>query len=345
MLFIRNYRIKLKTRPFLRNMKLKVLLTRKLHDFAIKKLKRRYDVEINRGKIPMPKKELISKIRDKDGLVCFPYDTVNREVIDAAKKLKAISTFSVGHDQIDVKYAIKKGIVVSYTPEILTRATADLTMALMLALLRRVVEGDRTIRNNKWKVIFGAYDFLGTDLYGKTLGILGMGRIGKAVAKRAKGFEMNVAYHNRNRLSNAEEKALGIKYATLDHLFKSSDVVSIHTPYTIDTHDLINLKLLRRMKRTAFLINTARGKIVNEKDLVLALKKKFIAGAALDVYQNEPINKNHPLAKMDNVVVTPHVGSSTNETRKAMVEITVQNLILSLSGKKPIYAVNLDSKK
>ena len=172
-----------------------------------------------------------------------------------------------------------------------------------------------------------------------------MGRIGKAVAKRAKGFEMNVVYHNRNKLSNTEEKTLGIKYATLDHLLKSSDVVSIHTPYTKDTHNLINLKLLRKMKRTAFLVNTARGKIVNEKDLVLALKKKFIAGAALDVYQNEPINKNHPLAKMDNVVVTPHIGSSTNETRKAMAEITVQNLILSLSGKRPIYAVNLDSKK
>jgi glyoxylate reductase len=326
-------------------MKLKVLLTRKLHDFAIKKLRERYDVEINHGKIPMPKKELMTKIRDKDGLVCFPYDIVNREVIDAAKNLKAISTFSVGYDQIDVKYANKKGVIVSYTPEILTRATADLTMALMLALLRRVVEGDRTIRNNKWKVIFGAYDFLGTDLYGKTLGIFGMGRIGKVVAKRAKCFGVNVVYHNRNKLSTEEEKTLGVKYTTLDHLFKSSDVVSIHAPYTKDTHNLVNLKLLRKMKRTAFLINTSRGKIVNEKDLVLALKKRLVAGAALDVYQNEPINKNHPLAKMDNVVITPHIGSSTNETRKAMAEITVQNLMLSLSGKKPIYTVNFDSKK
>lgn len=326
-------------------MKLRVLLTRKLHNFAIKELRKRYDVEINHGRIPMPKKELLLKIRNKDGLICFPYDVIDSEIIDAAKNLKAISTYSVGYDHVDIKHATKKGIVVSYTPEILTRATADLTMTLVLTLLRRVVEGDRTIRNNKWKIIFGAYDFLGTDLYGKTLGILGMGRIGKAVTKRAKGFEMNVVYHNRNKLSNAKEKALGIKYTTLDHLFKSSDVISIHTPYTKDTHNLINLKLLRKMKRTAFLINTARGKIVNEKDLVLALKKKIIAGAALDVYQNEPINKNHPLAKMDNVVVTPHIGSSTNETRKAMTEITVQNLILSLSGKRPIYAVSLDFKK
>ncbi|MGI0040769.1 MAG: 2-hydroxyacid dehydrogenase [Nitrosopumilaceae archaeon] len=325
-------------------MKLKVLLTRKLHDFAIKELKKRYDVEINRGKIPMSKRELVSKIKDKDGLVCFPYDTVDHEVIDAATNLKAISTFSVGYDQIDTRYAIKKGIVVSYTPEILTRATADLTMALMLALLRRVAEGDRTIRNNKWKVIFGAYDFLGTDPYGKILGILGMGRIGKAVAKRARGFEMNVLYHNRNKLPDVKEKSLGVRYASLDHLFKTSDVISIHAPYSNETHHLVNLKLLKKMKQTAFLINTARGKIVNEKDLVFALKKKIIAGAALDVYQNEPINKTHPLARMENVIVTPHIGSSTNETRRAMAKITVQNLILSLSGKKPIYAVNSDAK-
>ncbi|MGQ0638451.1 MAG: 2-hydroxyacid dehydrogenase, partial [Nitrososphaerota archaeon] len=233
-------------------MRLKVLLTRKLHDFAVKELKKRYRVEINRGKIPMPKTALVSKIKDKDGLVCFPYDTVDREVLEAATNLKAISTFSVGYDQIDIKYAIKKGIIVSYTPEILTRATADLTMALILALLRRVAEGDRTIRNNKWKVIFGAYDFLGTDLYGKTLGILGMGRIGKAVAKRAKGFEMNVLYHNRNKLPNVKERRLGIKYASLDHLFKTSDIVSIHAPYTKQTHHLVNLKLLKKMKRTAF---------------------------------------------------------------------------------------------
>ena len=325
-------------------MKLKVLLTRKLHDFAIKELKKRYDVEINRGKIPMPKRELVSKIKDKDGLVCFPYDTVDHKVIDAATNLKAISTFSVGYDQIDTRYAIKKGIVVSYTPEILTRATADLTMALMLALLRRVAEGDRTIRNNRWKVIFGAYDFLGTDPYGKILGILGMGRIGKAVAKRARGFEMSVLYHNRNKLLSAKEKSLGVRYASLDHLFKTSDVISIHAPYSNETHHLVNLKLLKKMKRTAFLINTARGKIVNEKDLVFALKNKIIAGAALDVYQNEPINKTHPLAKMGNVLVTPHIGSSTNETRREMAKITVQNLILSLSGKKPIYAVNSNAK-
>jgi glyoxylate reductase len=321
-------------------MKLKVLLTRKLHDFAITELKKLYDIEINYGKIPMPKKELLLKIRNKDGLICFPYDIIDSEVIDAAKNLKAISTYSVGYDQIDVKHATKKGIVVSYTPEVLTRTTADLTIALILDLLRRVVEGDRVIRHNKWKTIFGPYDFLGTDLYGKTLGIFGMGRIGKAVTKRAMGFEMNILYHSRHRLSNSEEKNIGIKYVSLKRLFEESDIISIHAPYTKETHEIVNLQLLKRMKSTAFLINTARGKIIKEKDLVFALQKKIIAGAALDVFQKEPIDRKHPLVKMENVVLTPHIGSSTEETRRKMAEITVKNLILSLSGKKPIYAVN-----
>jgi len=324
----------------MRNMKMKVLLTRKLHDFAVNELRKRYNVEINRGKIPMPKKDLLTKIRDKDGLICFPYDTIDSEVIDAAKNLKAISTYSVGYDQIDIKHAAKKGIVVSYTPEVLTRATADLTIALILDLLRRVTEGDRIIRHNKWKTIFGPDDFLGTDFYGKTLGIFGMGRIGRVVAKRAKGFEMNILYHNRHKLTKNEEKDLRIRYVTLKRLFEESDIITVHTPYTEETHEIVNLQLLKRMKPTALLINTARGKIIKEKDLIFALKKKIIAGAALDVFQKEPIDRKHPLVRMENVVLTPHIGSSTKETRRKMAEIAIENLILSLSGKNPRYVVN-----
>ncbi|HKC78926.1 MAG TPA: NAD(P)-dependent oxidoreductase, partial [Nitrosopumilaceae archaeon] len=184
---------------------MKVLLTRPLHDFAVKELRKLYDVEIHTGKIPMPKDLLISKIKNKDGLVCYPYDRIDRKVIDAASQLVAISTYSVGYDHIDVKYAEKEGVVVSYTPEVLTRATADLTIALLLAVFRKIGEGDRLIRKGKWKTIFGPNEFLGADLYGKTLGIFGMGRIGKAVVRRAKGFEMNVLYHNRTRLSGKEE--------------------------------------------------------------------------------------------------------------------------------------------
>ena len=321
-------------------MKMKILLTRKLHDFAIRELRKRYDIEINHGRIPMPKKELLLKIKNKDGLICFPYDTIDSEIIDAGKNLKAISTFSVGYDQIDIKHAAKKGIVISYTPEVLTRATADLTIALMLTLLRRVVEGDWVIRQDKWKTIFGPYDFLGTDLYGKTLGIFGIGRIGKAVTKRARGFEMNVLYHNRHRLSKNEEENLGIRHVSLKRLFEESDIISIHTPYTRETHEVVNLQLLKRMKPTAFLINTARGKIIKEKDLIFVLQKKIIAGAALDVFQKEPIGRKHPFVRMKNVVLTPHIGSSTEETRRKMAEIAVENLILSLSGKNPRYVVN-----
>ena len=320
---------------------MKVLLTRNLHNFAVKELEKRYDVEVYTGKIPIPRNVLISKLKDKDGLVCYPYDTIDRDVIDAAPKLKAISTYSVGYDHVDVKYADTKGIVVSYTPEVLTRATADLTMALLLAVFRRIVEGDRLIRKNKWKAIFGPDEFLGTELYGKTMGIFGMGRIGKAVAKRARGFEMNILYHNRTRLSTKEEKSLRVRYCTLDELFRKSDAVSIHAPHTKETNEIVNLKLFKKMKKTAFLVNTARGKIINEKDLVFAIKKKMVRGAGLDVFSKEPISANHPFAKMENVVIMPHSGSSTVETRKEMAEICVKNLVLSLSGKKPIYQVKI----
>ena len=322
---------------------MKVLLTRRLHGFAVKELKKRYQVEIYTGKIPISKALLISKIKDKDGLICYPYDKIDSDVINAGTRLKAISTFSVGYNHIDVNTALKKGIVVSYTPEVLTKATADLTVALILSLFRRVGEGDRLIRKNKWRTIFGPYEFLGTDLSGKTLGIFGMGRIGKAVAKRALGFEMKLLYHNRKRLSSQEEKRLNAKYVSLDELFRRSDVVSIHAPYTPKTHEIVNLKLLKRMKKTSFLVNTARGNIINEKDLVVALKKKTIAGAALDVFQNEPIDISNPLTGLRNVLITPHIGSATIETRKEMAEITVKNLILSLAGKKPIYQVKVES--
>lgn len=324
---------------------MKILLTRRLHDFAIKELKKRYQVEIHTGKIPMPKNLLMSKIRDKDGLICYPYDKIDADVISAGSSLKAISTFSVGYDHIDVNAASRRGIVVSYTPEVLTRATADLTIALMLDLFRRVNEGDKMIRKGRWKTILGPYEFLGSDLYGKTLGIFGMGRIGMAVAKRASGFEMKVLYHNRKRILPQKEKSLNVKYVSFDELFRRSDVISIHAPHTPKTHEMINLKLLKKMKKTSFLVNTARGKIINEKDLATALKRKIISGAALDVFGNEPIDGSNPLTRLPNVVITPHIGSATVETRRKMAEIAVQNLVLSLSGKKPIYQVKVESSR
>jgi glyoxylate reductase len=318
---------------------LKILITRKFHDFAIRSLKKKYDVEIHSGKIPMPKKLLISKIKDKDGLICFPYDVIDSEVINSGLKLKAISTYSVGYDHIDITASSNRGIVVSNTPEVLTRATADLTMALMLALFRRIPEGNNLVHNDEWTTILGPYEFLGIDLYKKTFGIFGMGRIGKAVAKRASGFEMKIIYHNRTRLPIKEEKRLGVRFVSLNYLFRMSDVVSIHTPYTPQTHEIVNMKLIKKMKKTSFLINTARGKIINEKDLAISLKRRKIAGAGLDVFQKEPISSEHPLARLKNIILMPHSGSATKETREKMAEVVVTNLINSLSGRKPIYQV------
>ena len=321
-------------------MEKKVLLTRKLHDFALNDLKKHYDVEIHHGKIPMSKETLLKKIKDKDGLICFPYDNIDKDILSAAKKLKTISTYSVGYDHIDVKCARKQNISIGYTPEVLTDATADLTFALILDLLRRITEGDRIIRKGRWTQIYGAYDYVGNDVSGKTLGILGLGRIGTAVAKRARVFGMRIIYHNRHRPTKNTEKSLDAKYVTCNQLFEKSDVLSIHVPYTKETHELVNMKLIKKMKKTAFIINTARGKIIKEDDLIDALKKKIIAGAALDVFRKEPINFDNPLTKMQNVVLAPHIGSSTAETRKKMAEITVMNLKLGIAGKKPLYSVN-----
>ena len=319
--------------------KKRVFLTRTLHNFALKELKKKYHIEIHSGEIPISKTKLLKKIQNVDGLICFPYDKIDKEMIDAAKNLKVISTFSVGYDHIDTHYAIKKKIRVGYTPEVLTDATADLAFSLILDILRRVSEGDRIIREGKWRQIYGAYDYVGNDLQGKTLGILGLGRIGSTLAKRAKAFEMKIIYHNRKPISKNKEKTLGVKYVILDKLITQSDIISIHVPHTKETNQLFEMKVFRKMKKTAYLINTARGKIINEKDLVVALKKKIIAGAALDVYENEPIGKKHPLTKIQNIVLAPHIGSSTKETRAKMAEITIKNLELGINQKKPIYSV------
>ena len=320
-------------------MKKKVFLTRTLHDFVLKELKKRYHIEIHSGKIPIPKTKLRSKIKEVDGLVCFPYDKIDKEIIDCAKNLKTISTYSVGFDHIDTGYAKEREIRVGYTPEVLTDATADLAFSLLLDVSRRVSEGDRIIRDGKWREIYGAFDYVGVDLQGKTIGILGLGRIGSTLAKRAKAFDMKIVYHNRKHVSKTREKSLNAKYVSFEKLIAESDFISIHVPHTKETDQLFDMKILKKMKKTAFLINTSRGKVINEKDLVTVLKKKTIAGAGLDVFEIEPINKKHPFVKLPNIVLAPHIGSSTKETRIKMAEITVKNLDLGMKGKKPIYSV------
>jgi glyoxylate reductase len=317
----------------------KILLTRNIHDFALKELRKKFQVEIHKGKIPISQKILESKIKEVDGLICFPYDKIDKEIMQLAKKLKVISTYSVGYDHIDTQFAKENKIRVGYTPEVLTDATANMAFALLLDVLRRISEGDRIIRKGQWKQIYGAYDYVGLDLHGKTLGIMGLGRIGKTLAKRAKAFDMKIIYHNRKQISKTEEKKIGVKYTTFKKLISQSDVISIHVPHTKETNQIFNMKIFRKMKNTAFLINTSRGKVINEKDLAIALKQKIIAGAGLDVFETEPINKNHPFLKLENIVLAPHIGSSTKETRSKMSEITIKNLILGMSGKKPIYSI------
>jgi glyoxylate reductase len=317
----------------------KILLTRNIHDFALKELRKKFQVEIHKGKIPISQKILESKIKEVDGLICFPYDKIDKEIMQLAKKLKVISTYSVGYDHIDTQFAKENKIRVGYTPEVLTDATANMAFALLLDVLRRISEGDRIIRKGQWKQIYGAYDYVGLDLHGKTLGIMGLGRIGKTLAKRAKAFDMKIIYHNRKQISKTEEKKIGVKYTTFKKLISQSDVISIHVPHTKETNQIFNMKIFRKMKNTAFLINTSRGKVINEKDLAIALKQKIIAGAGLDVFETEPIKKNHPFLKLENIVLAPHIGSSTKETRSKMSEITIKNLILGMSGKKPIYSI------
>jgi len=320
-------------------MKKKVFLTRTLHDFALKELRKKYQIEIHSGKIPIPQSKLRSKIKEIDGLICFPYDIINREMIEEGKNLKVISTYSVGFDHIDTEYAKKKKIRVGYTPEVLTDATADMAFSLLLDIARRVTEGDKIIREGKWKEIYGAFDYVGVGLQGKTVGILGLGRIGSTLAKRAKAFDMKITYHNRKPVTKSKERTLDAKYVSFEKLIRESDFVSIHVPHTKETDGLFNMKIFKKMKKTSFLINTSRGKVVNEKDLVIALKKKIISGAGLDVFDKEPIKKDHPLVKLPNIVLAPHIGSSTKETRIKMAEITVKNLNLGINGKKPIYSV------
>ncbi len=317
----------------------KVFLTRTLDNISLKELRKTYQVEVYHGKIPIPEIKLREKIKEVHGLICFPYDKISEETLEYAKNLKVISTYSVGFDHINTEYAKKRKIRVGYTPEVLTDATANLAFSLLLDISRKVSEGDRIIRGGKWKEIYGAFDYVGVDLQDKTIGILGLGRIGKALAKRAKAFEMKITYHNRERISETEEITLNTKYVSFEKLISQSDFISIHVPHTKETNHLFDMKIFEKMKKSAFVINTSRGKVINENDLITALKKKEISGAGLDVFETEPIKKNHPLIKLQNVVLAPHIGSSTKETRAKMAKIAIKNLNLGIKGKKPIYSV------
>ena len=289
----------------------------------------------NKKPEPPLRAEILKNVRGKDGIICMLSDKIDAEVMESAgPQLRVISSYSTGFDHIDVKEATARGVYVTFTSDILAEATADLTFALILGCARNLVDGDRLVRAGKWKIGWTPDLLLGTNVYGATLGIIGLGRIGSAVAKRAKGFGMNIIYHNRNR-DLGKELQLGARYVELDGLYAQSDFVSVHTTLNKESARIINMAALKKMKKSAFLINTSRGQAVNETDLSRALRHKIIAGAGLDVFANEPLSRTSPLAKMKNAVLLPHIGSATIQTRSVMGEVAVRNLLDVLEGREP----------
>ncbi len=318
----------------------KVFVTRKLFDEAISLIEEYADVEVYESEEePAPYDLILEKVRDIDGLLCLLTDKIDARIIEAGERLKVISNYAVGYDNIDVETATRKGIYVTNTPGVLTETTADLAWAILMAIARRVVEADKYVRAGKWVHAWGPKMMLGSDVHGKTLGIVGLGRIGSAVARRAKGFNMRVIYYDVFRRENLE-KELGLEYRPLEELLKEADYVTLHVPLTKETYHLIGERELSLMKPTAYLINTSRGAVIDQKALYKALKERRIAGAALDVFEKEPIDPNDPLLELDNVVLTPHIGSASVETRKKMAMIAAENLVSVLRGVEPPNLVN-----
>ena len=300
-----------------------VLLTRRIPSSVLRLLEAEHAVDLHAGDGVLARDELLRRVADKDALICLLTDRIDREVLDAGPALKIVANIAVGYDNVDVATARERGVVVTNTPDVLTQAVAEFTWALILGAARRVAEADRLVRAGGWKG--WALDFmLGTELRGKQLGIIGAGRIGRAVAAKAPAFGMRAVFAKHDM--------------SMDELLVSSDVISIHTPGTKETRHLINRKTLIRMKRSVLLVNTARGTIVDEEALAWALDERLIAGAALDVYEREPAV--HPaLLKHENVLLAPHIGSATRETRTAMAELAVKNVLAVLAGDSPLTPV------
>ena len=309
-----------------------VLLTRKLPSSVLTRLEQVCDIDRFEGD-GISHDELLQRVPGKQGLISMLVDPIDRAVLEAARELKVVANVAVGYNNIDVVAARERGIIVTNTPDVLTDASADFTFALILAITRRLGEAERLLRRGDWKR--WAFDFmLGTELRGKQLGVVGYGRIGRAVADRARAFGMRIAYVPRPsdiRRDDAEPMPL-------DRLLSTSDVVSLHVPLTAQTRHLIDQAALARMKRTSYLINTARGPVVDESALAWALKNRLIAGAALDVYEQEPTVDPELLA-LENVVLAPHIASATTETRTAMADLAVRNVVAVLTGTSAITPV------
>jgi glyoxylate reductase len=308
-----------------------ILVTRTLPSSILSKLESVGTVDLYADGT-MPHEQLVSRIADKDAAVCMLTDRVDAVVLDAAPRLKVVANVAVGFNNIDVRHARSKGVIVTNTPDVLTVSVAHFTWALVLAITRRLSEGERLVRRGGWKG--WSFDFmLGTELQGKQLGVVGFGRIGRAVAAKASVFGMRVAYSGRR-----DAGVRGAEFMSIDRVLNTSDVVTLHVPLNDDTRHLIDKKAIARMKRSAYLVNTSRGPVIDEEALAWALQQHLLAGAALDVYENEPVI--HPdLLSLENVLLVPHLGSGTTETRMAMASLAVDNVVAVLGGKPALTPV------
>ncbi|PKR78104.1 D-glycerate dehydrogenase [Halalkalibacillus sediminis] len=315
--------------------KKKVYICRMLPESVVSPLKKEFEVEMwPHEDQPVTKEELNAQSKDAHALLTMLTDPIDEDLLANAENLEIVSNLAVGYDNINLNAAKKQGVVVTNTPDVLTDTTADLTFALLMATARRIPEGVDFIKEDQWTT-WSPLLLAGADIHHKTIGIVGMGKIGEAVARRAKGFDMKILYHNRSRKESAERE-IGATYVDFDQLLAESDFVVCMTPLTEETDGMFNGEAFKKMKNSAIFINSSRGKVVNEKDLQKALEKGKIKAAGLDVFEQEPIRSSHPLLELDNVVALPHIGSSSVETRHKMMELTVNNISNVLNGEKAI---------
>lgn len=314
----------------------KVFVTRIIPDKGLDLVKDFCDADVWEGELPPPREEILKRVQGVDGLLSLLTDKVDSEVMDAAApQLKVISNYAVGFDNIDVPAATARGIPIGNTPDVLTDATADFSFALMMSAGRRMLEGDRYVRDGKWKT-WGPMLLLGNEIFGATLGLVGFGRIGKAMARRAAGFDMRVIYYDPNEEGHAPN-ATSVDFETL---LEESDFISLHTPLTLDTRHLIDAEALSRMKRSAVLVNTSRGPVVDMDALYEALRDKRIFAAGLDVTDPEPLPMDHPLLTLENLVIAPHIASASITARSNMAFLAAKNLVAGLKGERLPHCVN-----
>ena len=322
--------------------KIRVYVSRIIPEPGMSLLRKQPNLEliINQHEGPPPRDELLRDSRDCVGALVLPTERVDEEFLNNSSKLKTVSTYSVGVDHIDVAACTRRGIIVTNTPDVLTDATADLAFALILAASRRICESDRYIREKKWVAPFTPYLLVGKDLAHATIGIVGFGRIGQAVARRAAGFGMKILYCSHSREPEVEE-SLDSTFLSLEELLTDSDIVTLHAPLTSETRGMIGSQQFSLMKKNAVFVNTSRGGLVDQDALGEALKNGSIFAAGLDVYEKEPLPLDSPLLKLENIVLVPHIGSASNDARAGMSELSTTNLIDALNGKIPRAIVNM----